>query len=79
MIRPDAEKRRRAVQALVLWESLVLIGIGAVSILSIWHLRRRSRLIRSKFRPQRHLEDTFEESEPALSGLDEISRNEPRT
>ena len=46
-------RARKAAQALILWESVVLVGIGSVTALAIWHLRRRSRIIRENFRPTR--------------------------
>lgn len=55
MMRAEVQNRlraRRAAQALILWEAVVLVGIGAVTTLAIWHLRRRSRVIREQFRPR---------------------------
>jgi len=55
MKRAEVQNRlraRRAAQALILWEAVVLVGIGAVTTLAIWHLRRRSRVIREQFRPR---------------------------
>lgn len=55
MMRAKLQNRlraRRAAQALILWEAVVLVGIGAVTALAIWHLRRRSRVIREQFRPR---------------------------
>lgn len=55
MMRAEVQNRlraRRAAQALILWEAIVLIGIGAVTSLAIWHLRRRSSVIREQFRPK---------------------------
>ncbi|MBI1325138.1 hypothetical protein GC170_18390 [bacterium] len=55
MMRAEVQNRlraRRAAQALILWEAIVLIGICAVTSLAIWHLRRRSSVIREQFRPR---------------------------
>ena len=55
MMRAEVQNRlraRRAAQALILWEAVVLVGIGLVTLMAIWHLRRRSRVIREQFRPR---------------------------
>lgn len=67
MMRAEVQNRlraRRAAQALILWEAVVLVGIGAVTTLAIWHLRRRSRIIREQFRPK-HLPPESRSEVPA--------------
>ncbi len=54
-------RTRRAAQALALWQGVVLTGISAVTVLSIWHLRRRSRMIRARLRPQHFPEKSLAE------------------
>jgi len=63
----DAEKsrrKRRLAQALFLWQGVALIGILTVSLFAIWHLKRRSRVIREKFHPKRFPEEAIFDSEP---------------
>jgi len=70
----DKLRTRRAAQALALWQGVVLTGISTVTVLSIWHLRRRSRMIRDRLRPQHFPEKSLadlqaELSEPAPDAL----------
>ncbi len=61
-------RARRAAQALILWEAVVLSGISAVTGLAIWHLRRRAHVIRDQFRPSRLPAESLKEIEPGNSG-----------
>ncbi len=63
----NALRTRRAAQALVLWQAVVLTGISTVTVLSIWHLRRRSRMIRARLRPQHFPEKSLAEIQAELS------------
>lgn len=74
-----SQRTRRAAQALVLWQSLVLAGIVLVTLFAIWHLRRRSRVIRAKFKPQYHPEETLDHFQNDPAGTSVISLDDNRS
>ena len=48
-INPDHQQRIK--DLVVLWQLLALAGITIVSILTIWHLKRRSMIVRNRIKP----------------------------
>jgi hypothetical protein len=54
MRKPATQGReRQARNAVVLWGSLTLGGIGILSAFALWHLARRGRLLRDRLGPPR--------------------------
>ena len=48
-INPDHQQRIK--DLVVLWQMLALAGITIVSILTIWHLKRRGMIVRNRIKP----------------------------
>lgn len=48
-INPDHQQRIK--DLVVLWQLLALAGISIVSILTIWHLKRRGMIVRNRIKP----------------------------
>lgn len=61
---PKQERRDRLGSAALLWGSLTLSGIAALSGLAIWHLIRRGRLLREGAVPPRKIEWPEPPSDP---------------
>jgi len=74
----DDARTRRAAQALVLWQGLVLVGICVVTALSIWHLRRRANVIRDRLRPRQFPAESLSDIADACRPGDKSDHDDPK-
>jgi hypothetical protein len=71
--RRTTERARRAAR---LWGELTLGGIALVGGLTIWHLRRRARLLHDRARPPRRV--SWPELETEIDPVQDTDRDEDR-